>query len=212
MSSRPPDRVTPRPVFFATPEKFRAWLERNHATKSELIVGFYKKGSGKPSITWPEAVAEALCFGWIDGVRMSLDDERYTNRFTPRKPRSNWSAINVKLAEELIRTRRMRPAGRKVFEARQSSRTGIYSYEQRDKARLAAAHERRFKANTAAWKFFQAQAAWYRRTAVWWVISAKKEETRARRLDRLIADSAAGRRVPPLTSPTPLRDNRRSGV
>jgi len=195
--------VTGKPVFFATPAKFRAWLEKNHATKSEVIVGFYKKGSGKPSITWPEAVAEALCFGWIDSVRRSLDDDSYTNRFTPRKPRSAWSAINIKLAEELIRTRRMRPAGRKAFAARESSRSAIYSYEQRDKARFTAADERRFKAQKGAWSFFQAQPPWYRKAAVWWVVSAKKEETRVRRLGRLIADSSAGRTIAPLTRPTP---------
>ena len=133
--------MTAKPVFFATPAKFRAWLAKNHATKSELIVGFFKKGSGKPSITWPEAVAEALCFGWIDGVRRSLDVESYTIRFTPRKARSTWSAINVTLAEELIRTRRMRPAGRKAFEARESSRSGKYYYEQRDKAPFSASDE-----------------------------------------------------------------------
>jgi uncharacterized protein YdeI (YjbR/CyaY-like superfamily) len=193
--------VTGKPVFFATPAKFRAWLERNHATKTELVVGFHKKGTGKPSITWPEAVAEALCFGWIDGVRRSLDDERYTNRFTPRKPRSTWSAINVKTAEELIRTRRMRPAGRKAFDARHSSRTAVYSYEQRDKARFSAADRRKFRADPTAWKYFSVQPAWYRRAAVWWVVSAKKEETRFRRLDRLIADSAAGRTIAPLTRP-----------
>jgi uncharacterized protein YdeI (YjbR/CyaY-like superfamily) len=201
VGGRTPDRVTPKPVFFATPAKFRAWLEKNHARRSELIVGFYKKGSGKPSITWPEAVQEALCFGWIDGIRRSLDDERYTNRFTPRKARSTWSAINIKFAKELIRSGRMRPAGLKAFEARDEARSALYSYEQRNSAKLAPADERRFKADKAAWMFFQAQPQWYRRAATWWVVSAKKEATRASRFDKLVADSAAGRTIAPLTRP-----------
>jgi uncharacterized protein YdeI (YjbR/CyaY-like superfamily) len=189
------------PIYFATPAKFRAWLEKNHSRETELIVGFYKKSSGTPSMTWPESVDEALCFGWIDGIRRSVDDERYTNRFTPRKAKSNWSAFNIKRATELIREGRMHPAGRKAFEARPKARSGVYSYEQRDKARLTPAHERRFKARAKAWRFFMGQPPSYRRTAVWWVVSAKKEETRDRRLGRLIEDSAAGRRLPSLTTP-----------
>lgn len=147
-------------------------------------------------------MAEALCFGWIDGIRRSIDDESYSNRFTPRKPRSTWSAINIALAEELIRSGRMRPAGRKAFEARDEARSALYSYEQRNAAKLGAADERRFKANKTAWRFFQAQPQWYRRAAVWWVVSAKREATRTSRLDSLIAGSAAGRTVAPLTRPT----------
>jgi len=194
--------VTQEPVFFATPAKFRAWLDKNHDSAGELLVGFYKTSSGKPSITWPESVADALCFGWIDGIRRSVDDERYTIRFTPRKPRSIWSAVNVKLAEELIRTKRMRRAGRKAFEARDDARSAIYSYEQRATARFPAADERRFKANKAGWKFFQARPASYRQAATRWVVSAKKDETRKKRLEQLIADSALGRSVPPFTRPT----------
>jgi len=187
-----------KPVFFATPEEFRAWLVEHHATASELWVGFFKKGSGRPSITWPEAVDEALCFGWVDSVRQRIDDERYTNRFTPRKPTSNWSAINIRRVEELTNQRRMRAAGLKAFRERREDRTAIYSYEQRHQAKLDPAQERRFRARKDAWTWFQAQPKGYRTTAANWVASAKKPETRERRLDTLIEDSAQGRRVPPL--------------
>jgi uncharacterized protein YdeI (YjbR/CyaY-like superfamily) len=187
------------PTFFATPAKFRAWLRTHHDSASELVVGFYKKGSGKPSITWPEAVDQALCFGWIDGVRRSLDDERYTNRFTPRRPRSNWSAVNIKRAEELIDLGLMHPAGLKAFEARTHDRSGVYSYEQRHSVELDAAYQRRFRRNKKAWAYFRSRAPSYRTMAVYWVMSAKKEETRERRLARLIDDSAHERTVPPLT-------------
>lgn len=187
-----------KPVFFATPEKFRAWLERHHDTSQELLVGFYKKGSGKPSITWPEAVDEALCFGWIDGVRRSLDGDSYTNRFTPRKPRSTWSAINTKRAQELISEGRMRPAGLEAFQRCMRERSGTYSYEQRKAVRLDDVYERQFRANRKAWEYFQAQAPWYRRTAISWVMSAKRDETRLRRLATLIEDSEHGRAIGPL--------------
>jgi uncharacterized protein YdeI (YjbR/CyaY-like superfamily) len=193
------------PTFFATPAEFRAWLRKHHDSASELVVGFFKKGSGKPSITWPEAVDQALCFGWIDGVRRSLDDERYTNRFTPRRPRSNWSAVNIKRAEELIDLGLMHPAGLKAFEARTHVRPGVYSYERRHSITLDAAYERRFRRNQKAWRYFQAKPPSYRTTAVYWVMSAKKEETRERRLARLIDDSAHGRTVPPLTPPPKKR-------
>jgi uncharacterized protein YdeI (YjbR/CyaY-like superfamily) len=190
------------PVFFATPADFRAWLEANHESSAELLVGYYKKGSGKPSITWPESVDQALCFGWIDGVRRSLGDDAYTIRFTPRRPRSVWSAVNVKRAAELIELGQMTPAGMAAFEARTERRSGIYSYEQaRDAAALDAGQEREFRANPAAWEWFQAQAPSYRRGAIWWVVSAKREETRRRRLAALIEDSAAGRTIGPLTRP-----------
>jgi uncharacterized protein YdeI (YjbR/CyaY-like superfamily) len=182
------------PVFFATPEEFRAWLDAHHADETELLVGFWKRGTGKPSMTWPESVDEALSFGWIDGVRRSLGDEAYTIRFTPRKPRSNWSAVNVRRVEELTREGRMRPAGLKAFEARSADRTAIYAYENRP-ADLDGEYADEFRANQAAWDFWQAQAPWYRRNASYWVTSAKKEETRRSRLATLIADSAAGRRL-----------------
>ncbi len=189
------------PVFFSTPAEWRAWLERHQADKSEVLVGFWKKGSGRPSITWPESVDEALCFGWIDGVRKGIDDESYTIRFTPRKARSTWSSVNVKHARELIEEARMTPAGLAAFEARDEKRSGIYSYEQRTAAKLPREEEREFRANKEAWKFFQSRPPSYRQRALWWVISAKREETRARRLATLIADSAAGRTLRHLTLP-----------
>jgi uncharacterized protein YdeI (YjbR/CyaY-like superfamily) len=188
-----------QPRFFATPAEFRAWLEENHESSQEFWVGYYKKGSGKPSLTWPESVDQALCFGWIDGLRRSIDDISYANRFTPRKPRSNWSAVNIKRVEELTRLGLMRPAGLKAFAARSGERSGVYSFEQPGSVELGEEYEGRFRADEAAWAFFQAQAAWYRRTATWWVISAKKEETRQKRLATLIDDSAQGRTIAQLT-------------
>jgi len=187
-----------KPTFFATPAELRQWLDRNHATATELLVGFYKRGSGKASITWQELVDEELCFGWIDGVRQGIDEVRYSNRITPRKPRSTWSAVNIARAQELIRLGRMHPAGMAAFERRTEERSAIYSYEQRKSARLDPAAERSFRANKKAWTFFQAQAPGYRQAATWWVISAKREETRKKRLATLIADSALGRAIGPL--------------
>jgi uncharacterized protein YdeI (YjbR/CyaY-like superfamily) len=192
------------PIFFASPEEFRAWLEEHHATATELLAGFHKKSTGRPTMTWTESVREALCFGWIDGIRRSLGDESYTIRFTPRKPRSNWSSLNVRHVEELIREGRMTPAGLAAYEARTPGRTGVYAFEQRHAARLEPHQEERFRANSKGWEFFQAQPASYRQTAIYWVVSAKREETRARRLATLISDSAAGRRLARLT-PQPRR-------
>jgi uncharacterized protein YdeI (YjbR/CyaY-like superfamily) len=191
----------PKPLFFAAPKDFRAWLERSHAAKTELLVGFYKRGSDKPSITWPESVDEALCFGWIDGVRRSLGDDAYTIRFTPRKATSIWSAINVGKVTELEKLGKMRDAGRRAFAARTAARTGVYSFERNEAAKLTGAQEQALRANRKAAAFFDAQPPWYRRTATHWVISAKREETRARRLAQMIADSAAGRTIAPLTRP-----------
>jgi len=190
-----------KPRFFASPAEFRTWLEENHATAEELVVGFHKKATGRPTMTWTESVREALCFGWIDGIRRSLGEEGYTIRFTPRRPRSIWSARNVQHVEELIAEGRMRPAGLAAYEARSPERTAIYSFEQRHSARLDREQEKRFRAKPAAWSFFQEQPPSYRRTAIFWVISAKREETRTRRLEQLIADSAAGRRIALLTPP-----------
>jgi uncharacterized protein YdeI (YjbR/CyaY-like superfamily) len=190
-----------KPRFFATPEDFRAWLKDHHATATELVVGFHKKHTRRKSITWTEAVREALCFGWIDGIRRSLGDESYTIRFTPRRPGSIWSSLNIRHVEELIRQGRMRPAGLAAYEARKPERTGIYSFEQRHSARLEQEQEDAFRADRAAWEFFQAQPPSYRQTAIYWVVSAKREETRSRRLATLIADSAAGRRLAQLTPP-----------
>jgi uncharacterized protein YdeI (YjbR/CyaY-like superfamily) len=191
-----------RPAFFGTPAAFRAWLEAHHQARKELLVGFYKTGSGKPSITWPQSVDEALCFGWIDGVRRSLGDQAYTIRFTPRRPASIWSAINVRKVAQLIKEGKMAPAGVQAFAARRPERTGIYSFERTAAAELTAAEEKTLRANRKASTFFDAQAPWYRRAALHWVVSAKRDETRRRRLQQLIADSAAGRTVPPLTRST----------
>jgi uncharacterized protein YdeI (YjbR/CyaY-like superfamily) len=187
------------PTFFATPDEFRAWLEKHHESETELLVGFHKKGSERASITWPQSVDQALCFGWIDGVRRRIDDASYSIRFTPRKARSNWSVINVKRVAELTELGRMRPAGIAAFERRSDDKTAIYAYEQRKAAELDPEQERCFKADEAAWTWFQAQPAGYRRTATYWVVSAKKEETRQRRLERLIEDSGAARPIPSLT-------------
>lgn len=185
-----------RPRFFATPDAFRAWLEAHHERETELLVGFYKRDSGKPSITWPQSVDEGLCFGWIDGVRKTIDEVSYTIRFTPRKARSNWSAINVRRIAELIALGRVHPAGLAAFERRSAERTGIYSYENRKSAVLDKSAEQQFRRNKKAWAYFESEAPSYRRIAIWWVVSAKKEETRRSRLATLISDSALGRRIP----------------
>jgi uncharacterized protein YdeI (YjbR/CyaY-like superfamily) len=182
-------------------------LEQYHDSESELWVGYYKKGSAKPSMTWRESVDEAICFGWIDGVRKSLDTERYTIRFTPRRARSVWSAVNIERVAALTEERRMRPAGRKAFDARREDRSGIYSYEQRDKAVFDPAFEKRFRAKKKAWADFEARPAWYRQAAIRWVMTAKKEETRERRLATLIEDSGAGRTIAPLTRRPPGKKN-----
>jgi uncharacterized protein YdeI (YjbR/CyaY-like superfamily) len=189
------------PLFFATPNELRAWFDAHHETADELVLGFYKVGSGRPSVTWPEAVDEALCVGWIDGVRRRLDDVSYTNRFTPRRPRSNWSAINIKRVGELIAEGRMRPAGLAAFEARTDDRSAIYSYEQRHNAQLGEEYERLFRDRADAWGWFEAQPPSYRKAAVHWVVSAKREQTQRSRLQTLIDDSAQGRRVKPLGPP-----------
>jgi uncharacterized protein YdeI (YjbR/CyaY-like superfamily) len=180
--------------FFATGEEFRAWLEQHHATAKELWVGFYKKGSGRPSITWPESVDEALCFGWIDSVRRSIDEASYRIRFTPRRPRSIWSAVNVRRAEALVEAGRMQPAGLAAFAKRKEDRTGQYSFEQ-GRVALDEDLEAEFRGNARAWEFFQAQPATYRKTVSWWVMSAKRDETRKRRLAALVRDSEAGQRI-----------------
>jgi uncharacterized protein YdeI (YjbR/CyaY-like superfamily) len=193
-----------KPKFFKSQSDFRKWLKTNHATSKELLVGFYKKSSARRSITWPESVDEALCFGWIDCIRRSLDDISYTIRFTPRRPSSIWSAINIKRAQELTDQGLMRPAGLKAFQARRENKSGIYSYEQRSE-KLPEPYEKEFKRHKTAWAFFQAQPPWYRKTAGWWVVSAKKEETRLKRLATLIEDSAIGRTIAPLTRKKPTK-------
>ena len=185
-------------TFFKSPSDFRKWLEQHHATAQELWVGYYKKGSGKPSITWPESVDEALCFGWIDGLRKSVDATSYKIRFTPRRPRSIWSAVNIGRAQELIKTGRMQLAGLKAFEARTEDRSRVYTYEQKGQP-LDEKYAQQLRANKQAWKFFQAQTPGYQKMMSWWIISAKKEETRLKRLAQLIAESAEGRTIPFMT-------------
>jgi uncharacterized protein YdeI (YjbR/CyaY-like superfamily) len=185
------------PEFFATPGAWGTWLEEHHAKTDELWVGFYKRGSGKSTITWPEAVDGALCFGWIDGLRKSIDAVSYKIRFTPRKPRSVWSAVNIKRATELEKLCRMHPAGIVAFEKREGARSQVYSYEQqRRTAILPPKYATEFREQAAAWHFFQAQPPWYRRTSSWWVISAKKEGTRLKRLSTLIECSRRKRYIP----------------
>lgn len=181
--------------FFKRPSDLRKWFEKHHAKEQELWVGFYKKDSGKPSVTWPESVDEALCFGWIDGIRKSVDEISYTIRFTPRRARSTWSAVNTKRAAELTKQGRMMPLGLKAFEAREEYRSGIYSYEQRS-SELPDPYRRLLKKNKAAWNFFEGQPPSYRKAANWFVLSAKKEETRLKRLDKLIHHSAQGQTIP----------------
>ena len=183
------------PIFFPTPKDFRKWLKKNHASADELIVGFYKKDSGKQSITWPESVDQALCFGWIDGVRRSLGEESYTIRFTPRRAKSIWSAVNIKRMQQLIEEGLVEPAGMKAWEARDPKRANLYSFEQRTEAVFDKTIEKKFRANAAAWKFFQTQPPGYRRLLTFWVMQAKQEATRERRLATLIKASAAEKRV-----------------
>jgi uncharacterized protein YdeI (YjbR/CyaY-like superfamily) len=186
------------PKFFKTPDDWRKWLEENHNRTSELLVGFYRKDSCKPSITWPQSVDVALCFGWIDGVRRRIDSTSYSIRFTPRTPRSIWSVVNIKRFGELTAAGLVHPAGTKAFEARAGERSGVYSFEQA-KVELTAAQQKQFRNNKPAWTFFQSQPPWYKKTATWWVISAKRPETRDKRLAVLIKDSAESRTIGPLT-------------
>lgn len=176
-------------TFFTDQWEFRAWLEVNHTTATELLVGFYKVGTGKPSLTWSEAVDQALCFGWIDGVRRSIDAESYYNRFTPRRPGSNWSGVNINKVESLTANGLMRPAGQAAFDRRTEDRSRIYSFETGE-ATLDPELEAQFKANLTAWEYFCALAPSYRRLSIHWVMSAKRPETRLARLHRLITDSA----------------------
>ena len=191
-----------KPKFFPTPADWRDWLERHHADADELWVGFYKRDSGRPSITWPESVDGALCFGWIDGVRKSIDGTSYKIRFTRRKPRSIWSAINIKRADELSKAGLMHSSGLAAFEKRDGKRSAIYAYEQRKTAKLPPEFEKQFRKNSEAWKFFQSQPPWYQRTSTYWVISAKREETRVKRLGILIDCSTRKANIPSLNRPS----------
>ena len=194
----PKSSKEPNPQFFSTLANWRAWLEMHHANTDEFWVGFYKRDSGRPSITWPESVDGALCFGWIDGVRKTIDATSYKIRFTPRKSRSIWSAINIKRAKELSKQGLMHPAGLAAFEKRDGDRSAIYAYEQRKTARLPPEFEKQFRASDAAWSFFQSQPPWYQRTSTYWVVSAKKEETRVKRLAILIDCSGRKQNIPSL--------------
>ena len=197
-----------KPRFFSSLSAWRAWLEKHHADSKELWVGLYKLDSGRPSITWPEAVDGALCFGWVDGVRKRVDDISYKIRFTPRKARSVWSAVNVRRATELSAAGLMHPAGLAAFQKRQGNLSAIYSYEQKKSAKLPVAYEKKFRARKTAWEFFQAQPPGYQRTCNFWIISAKKEETRLKRLAVLIEDSEHQRKIGPLTRPTRRQNDR----
>jgi uncharacterized protein YdeI (YjbR/CyaY-like superfamily) len=183
-----------KPTFFSSASAFRGWLEAHHATGTELMVGIHTKSSGKPGMTYPEALDEALCFGWIDGVRRKVDVHSFLTRFTPRKPRSTWSLVNVRHVQRLIAAGRMRPPGLKAYEARDEKKTGIYSFEKRP-ASFPPDLEKIFRAGKSAWAFWNDQPPGYRRTATWWVISAVRDETRLRRLVKLIEDSAGGKRL-----------------
>jgi uncharacterized protein YdeI (YjbR/CyaY-like superfamily) len=187
-------------MWFATPAEFRAWLERHHAAEDELLVGFHKKGSGRPSMSWAESVDEALCFGWIDGVRRGLDETSYTIRFTPRRKRSIWSSRNIERVAALREAGRMAPPGEAAFAARDPARSEIYGHE-KGRAKLTPEYEKRIRANEKAWEFFSSQPPGYRRRAGHWVMSAKREATRERRLETLIEDSVAGLRVKALRWP-----------
>jgi uncharacterized protein YdeI (YjbR/CyaY-like superfamily) len=183
-----------KPKFFRTPTDFETWLEKNHATATELWVGFYKRGSGKLSITWPESVDQALCFGWIDGIRKRIDEISYQIRFTPRRRGSIWSAINIKRADELVRQKQMRPGGFNAFASRIENKSGIYSYEQRS-TELTEPYAQLLKKNKTASNFFEKQPPSYRKMISWWIVSAKKEATRMARLAKLIGESAKGKRL-----------------
>jgi len=186
--------------FFPSPAEFRKWLKSNHTSATELLVGYHKVDSGKPSITWPESVDEALCFGWIDGVRKSIDETSYCIRFSPRKRTSTWSAVNVKRVESLIKEGRMRLEGLKAYEARKENRVGVYSYEQRP-AELPEEFARIIRKNKRAWEFFQFCPPSYRRAVTWWVVSARQEKTRLSRLNTLIKDSSRGCRIAQMQIP-----------
>jgi len=182
------------PIFFRDTIEFRKWLEENHDKEKEVVVGYYKVATGKPSMNWSESVDEALCFGWIDGIRKSIDQESYCNRFTPRNPKSNWSAINIKKVEELIRQGRMRPAGLAAYEKRSEARSEVYSYENKPE-QFSPELESRFRENTAAWEFFSRQSTSYKRTIMFYVMGAKQEATRFSRLDKLMQACMEGKRM-----------------
>jgi uncharacterized protein YdeI (YjbR/CyaY-like superfamily) len=194
------------PIYFSSPAEFRAWLEEHHETETEVWVGMWKKATGRQGLNWAQAVEEALCYGWIDGIAKRVDAERHKQRFTPRKPTSNWSAINIANVERLRAEGRMRPAGEAAFARRRDDRSAVYSHEQRKNPEFEPGALAQIEADEAAWAYWSARPPSYRRQATWWVISAKRPETRARRLATLIADCAAGRTIKPLTPPAQRKD------
>jgi uncharacterized protein YdeI (YjbR/CyaY-like superfamily) len=196
------------PIYFASPDDFRAWLAEHHTTATEVLVGFHKRATGTPSMTWPQSVDQALCFGWIDGVRRRIDDDRYTIRFTPRKHGGNWSRINVEKVEALRAAGLLTPAGLAAYEARREDRTGVYSFERADAAELPRHWQREFKADKTAWAWWSARAPSYRRAATHWVVSAKKEATRRRRFETLVDDCAQGRVIKTLAWSKDARNTR----
>ncbi len=192
------------PTFFETAADFRAWLEKNHQSETELWVGMYKKGTGRPSITWPEVVDQCLCFGWIDGIRKTVDQHSYMNRITPRKANSNWSAVNIAKVETLTAQGLMYPAGLEAFSKRKDEKSRVYSFERQEEAAFSVEEIAQFQRHPEAWAWFQSRPAGYRRNAAHWVISAKRAETRQKRPAALIEESANARAVAPLTS-NPLK-------
>lgn len=181
-------------IFFITPQDFRKWLEENHRLEVELVVGFYKVGTKKPSMTWSQSVDQALCFGWIDGVRKSIDHESYCIRFTPRRPTSIWSTVNIKKIEELSKSGLMHPAGLDAFKLRKENKSGIYSHET-ENGSLSAEYEERFKSDEKAWEFFKKQAPSYQKVMIHWIMSAKQYKTQISRLEKTISESEKERRV-----------------
>ncbi|GAB0155204.1 YdeI/OmpD-associated family protein [Chryseobacterium sp. Alg-005] len=181
-------------TFFSNQDDFRKWLEENHQIEKELLVGFYKVGSGKPSMSWSESVDQALCFGWIDGVRKSIDEESYSIRFTPRKPTSIWSAINIKKVEELTKAGLMTPAGQKAFELRKEEKSRVYSHE-KEAIEFNSVYEKQFKAHKKAWEFFTNQAPSYKKVITHWIMNAKQEKTRLSRLEKVIKESELQKRL-----------------
>jgi len=186
------NKITPK--YFSNQQEFRKWLVKNHKKEAELIVGYYKVGTGKPSMTWSQSVDQAICFGWIDGVRRSIDSESYCIRFTPRKPTSNWSAVNIRKVAELIKLDLMQPVGLEIFNKRKREESKLYSFENAGK-QLAQNLEKKFKANKAAWSFFTKQAPSYKKMIVHWITSAKREETQLTRLEQAITESVKQKRI-----------------
>lgn len=193
-----------KPRFFVSPDQLRSWFEKNHDRKREQWIGFYKKATGRPSITWPESVDQALCFGWIDGIRKSIDDQAYMIRFTPRRPKSNWSAVNLKRVPELKKAGLMTPAGIAAYQRRDKEKTNQYAYE-KAKAQLPPAFQKTFRQNRSAWQYFQSLPPSVRQPSICWVITAKQESTRIRRLEKLIHHSSRSERLPQFISPTKKR-------